>query len=155
MSHTDEPASTTPPASTRSPVRKRDAVLDAMHRYHRATQTEVAAQKARRGVEAAQQAAVQKGQVRTIELPPVQIVGRRLPPDTQTATQESPPEVADGGAAGTAAAPETTALAPLTSEAAASPNNAAQGFTASRVGLLPNALLEQKPSLSNWASTQR
>ena len=91
MSHTDEPASTTPPASTRSPVRKRDAVLDAMHRYHRATQTEVAAQKARRGVEAAQQAAVQKGQVRTIELPPVQIVGRRLPPDTQMATQESLP----------------------------------------------------------------
>ena len=43
MSHTDEPASTTPPASTRNPVRKRDAVLDAIHRYHRAVGAIVAA----------------------------------------------------------------------------------------------------------------
>ena len=43
MSHTDEPASTTPPASTRNPVRKRDAILDARHRYHRAVGAIVAA----------------------------------------------------------------------------------------------------------------
>ena len=187
--HTDEPASTTPPASARSPVRKRDAILDAMHRHHRAvgavvaataalslngallsgfdtvarrgTQTEVAAQKARQGIEATQQAAIQKREVRVIELPPVQIVGRRLPPEAQVAIQESPPAVAAGGAAGMAAAPATegavqqsAALAPPTPEVAASPNNAGQGFTASRMGLLPSATLEQKPSLSTWASTQ-
>ena len=43
MSHTDEPASTTPPASTRNPVRKRDAILDAIRRYHRAVGAVVAA----------------------------------------------------------------------------------------------------------------
>ena len=149
MSHIDEPASTKPPASTRSTVRKRDAILDAMHRYHRAvgavvaataalslngallsgfdtvarraTQTEVAAQKARQGIEATQQAAIQKRQVRVIELPPVQIVGRRLQPDTQMTGRESPPAVAAGGAAGMVAAPaiegavqQSAALAPLT-----------------------------------------
>ena len=189
MSHTDEPASKKPPARSRNPVRKRDAILDAMHRYHRAvgaviaataalslngallsgfdtvarrvTQTEVAAQKAMQGVEGAQQAAVQKREVRVVELPPVQIVGRRLPPDTQMASRESPPTVAAGGAAGMAAAPaiegavqQSAALAPLTPEVAASPNNAGRGFTTSRMGLRPNATLEHKPLTPAWASTQ-
>ncbi len=188
MSHIDEPASTTPPPSTRNPVRRRDAILDAMYRYHRAvgavvaataaltlngallsgfdtkarraTQTEVAGQKARQGVEAAQQTTVQKREVRVVELPPVQIVGRRLPPDTQMATQESLPAGTPSATVATtastiAAAPEPAAFAPLTAEVPISPHNAGQVFTASRVGLLPNAPLEQKPSLSSWASTQR
>ena len=37
MSYTDEPAGATPSASTRYPVRKRDAILDARHRYHLST----------------------------------------------------------------------------------------------------------------------
>ena len=85
MSHIDEPASTKPPPGPRAKVRRRDAILDAMHRYHRAVgavvaataalslngpllsgfdtvarraaQTELSAQKASPGVEAAQQAA--------------------------------------------------------------------------------------------------
>lgn len=139
----------------RAVTQRRVAVrLDTVTR--RATQTEVTAQKARQGTEATQQIAVQKKEVRVIELPPVQIVGRRLSPDVQMAGNEGPSAVAAGAtAATTKAAPEPAALAPLTAEVSASPHNAGQGFNASRVGLLPNAPQEQKPSVSSWAPTQR
>ena len=197
MSHTDKPGGATPPASTRNPVRKRDAILDAMHRYHRAVGAvvaataalclngallsgfdtvarrgfiaEVAAQKVKPEVGDAQQAVVRKNEVRMIELPPVQIVGRRLSPDVQIepqmANREILPAVTAAVTAGEVAAvpgeqkaapaaPEASALAALTAKPTAFPDNAGQGLTASRVGLLPNALMKQKPIAPTWASTQ-
>ena len=199
MSHTDEPGGATPPASTRNPARKRDAILDAMHCNHRAvgavvaataalclngallsgfdtvarrgSMAEVAAQKVKPEVGDARQAVavVQKNEVRMIELPPVQIVGRRLSPDVQIepqmANQEILPAVTAAVTAGEVAAvpgeqkaapvaPEASALAALTAKAIASPDNAGQGLTASRVGLLPNALMKQKPVAATWVSTQ-
>lgn len=157
MSHTGEPASTKPPPGPRAKVRRRDAILDAMHRYHRAvgavvattaalslngallsgfdtvarraTQTELAVQNSMQGVRDTQQSAMQKREVRMVELPPVQIVGRRLPPDAE-------------------------AFAPLIADGAASSRNAGQGLTASRTGLLSNFTQERKPMMPNWESTQ-
>ena len=187
MSHTDKPGGATPPASIRNPVRKRDAILDAMQRYHRAvgavvaataalclngallsgfdtvarrgSMADVAAQKAKPEVGDAQQAAAQKNEVRMIELPAVQIVGRRLPTDVQMANQESPTSVAAGATSGklagaTTAAPDSAALAPLIADVTTRPQNADQGVTASRAGQLSNALVEQKPLVPTWASTQ-
>ena len=157
MSHTDEPASPNLPPGPRAKVRRRDAILEAMHRYHRAvgavvaataalslngallsgfdtvarraTQTELAAQKASQGSQDTPQAAMQKREVRKVELPPVEIVGRRLPPDAAE-------------------------FAPLIADGIASTHNAGQGLTASRTGLLSHFTLERKPMMQNWASTQ-
>jgi hypothetical protein len=129
--------------------------FDTVARRGPGADAEVAAQMAIPGIEnapqAAVQAAVQKKEVRRVELPPVQIVGRRQPPDVQMATTAGPS--GPTGTAKPAPAPEAAASAPLTEETTASNRNAGKGIAASRLGLLSNSTLEQKQSLPAWAST--
>jgi hypothetical protein len=114
---------------------------------------QMAANKAIPGIETALQAAVQKREVRRVELPPVQIVGRRQAPDVQMATTAGPSVAI--GTAKPAPAPEAAASAPLIEEITASNRNAGLGLAATRVESLFYSTLEQKQSLPASALTRQ